>query len=73
MSVRKKQKHNKKTTLLGTSVDPSGTGWMTELTDLDGVLVEGDVHLVADLFHLRSRQRIGAQVPARDEPSQHQV
>lgn len=46
---------------------------MTELTDLDGVLVEGDVHLVADLFHLRSRQRIGAQVPARDEPSQHQV
>lgn len=41
--------------------------WLRDSTDLDGVLVEGDVHLVADLFHLRSRQRLGAQVPAHHE------
>lgn len=39
------------------------TGPKASLTDLDGVLVEGDVHLVAQLLHLRSGQRLRAQVP----------
>lgn len=31
---------------------------------LDGVLVEGDVHLVAELLHLGPGQRLRAKVPA---------
>lgn len=42
----------------------AGVGAAQRLTDLYGVLVEGDVHLVADLLHLGPRERLGAQVPA---------
>lgn len=44
-----------------------------DLPHLYGVLVEGDVHLVADLLHLRPGQRLGAKVPAENAEKNEQT